>query len=92
MEGENNSQPNHMVHTASGGVTGLLSRRHHFTKEIMEVSLPHTWKSPTIDKYDDSGNPNEHVYAYVTLVSLYMANNALLCRVFPTSLKGTSLN
>jgi len=58
----------------------------------MEVSLPHTWKSPMIDKYDDSGDPDEHVYAYVTQVSLYMANDALLCRVFSTSLKGTALN
>lgn len=58
----------------------------------MEVSLPHTWKSQTIDKYNDSGDLDEHVGAYVTQVSLYTMDYALICRVFPTSLKGAALN
>jgi len=56
----------------------------------MEVSLPYTWQIPTIDKYDDNGDPDEHVDAYVTHISLYTADGALLCRVSPTSLKRVS--
>ena len=45
-----------------------------------------------MDKYDETTDPDEHADAYVTQVSLYMTEDALLCRVFPTSLKGTALN
>jgi len=45
----------------------------------MEVPLPTTWKNPTLDKYDGTTDPDEHVEAYVTQVSLYTAEDALLC-------------
>jgi len=86
MEGENNSH-HCTVHTTSSRAMGLSSRQHPFIESIMQVSLPHGWKSLTIDKYDDNDDPDEHVDAYVTQVSLYMADDSLLYRVFPTSLK-----
>lgn len=46
----------------------------------------------SIDKYDISTNPDEHINAYVTQVSLYVVDDTLLCQVFPISLKGTVLN
>jgi len=58
----------------------------------MEVPLPSTWKNPAFDKYDGTTDPGEHVDAYVTQVSLYIAEDALLCRVFPTSLKGVAFS
>jgi len=58
----------------------------------MEVSLSCTWKNPTLDKYDGTTDPDEHVDAYVTQVSLYITEDALLCRVFPSSLKGATLS
>ncbi|KAK7368306.1 hypothetical protein VNO80_10331 [Phaseolus coccineus] len=87
MEGENNSLPYNPRHTASGEAMGMSSRQHPFTEAIMEVSLPHTWKSPTIDKYDCRIDLDDHIDAYVTQVSLYTADDTLLRRVFPTSLK-----
>ena len=58
----------------------------------MEVPLSSTWKNPALDKYDGTTDLDEHVDAYVTQVSLYTAEDALLCRVFLTSLKGASLS
>jgi len=36
--------------------------------------------------------PDEHVDAYTTHMSLYTTHDAVLCRVFPTSLKGGALS
>nr|KYP31526.1 hypothetical protein KK1_048094 [Cajanus cajan] len=37
-------------------------------------------------------DPDEHIDLYTTQVNLYTNNDAILCRVFPTSLKGAALN
>ena len=71
---------------------GAVLRRSPFVESIMEVPLPSTWKNPTLDKYDGTTDPDEHVDAYVTQVNLYTVEDALLCRVFPTSLKGAALS
>lgn len=63
-----------------------------FVEAIMEVPLLSTWNNVTLDKYDGTTDPDEHVDAYLTQVSLYTTEDTLLCRVFPTSLKGVSLS
>jgi len=45
-----------------------------------------------MDRYDGSTDPNEHIDVYVTQMSLYTTDEAALCRVFPTSLKGMGLS
>ena len=47
-----------------------------------------TWKWLNIDWYDKSMDLDEQVDVYTTQMSLYISNNSVLCRVFPTSLKG----
>ena len=56
------------------------------------MPLPGTWNNPTLDKYDATRDPNEHVNAYLTQVSLHTVEDALWCRIFPTSLEGAALN
>lgn len=58
----------------------------------MDVPLSITWKSPTLDKYNDMINPGEHMDAYVTQVILYTPKYALLCQVLSTSLKRDTLS
>ena len=58
----------------------------------MEVPLSSTWLNPTLDKYDGFTDPDGHVDAYLTQINLYNAEDALLCRVFPTFLKGATLS
>ncbi|XP_020206217.1 uncharacterized protein LOC109791341 [Cajanus cajan] len=57
----------------------------------METPLPFGWKPLNIDRYDNTADPDEHVDLYVTQVNLYINEDAILCRVFPTSLKGAAL-
>ncbi|XP_020206568.1 uncharacterized protein LOC109791660 [Cajanus cajan] len=67
-------------------------RRHPFVDGIMEVPLPPAWKSLNIERYDGTTDPDEHIDAYVTQVNLYTNEDAIMCRVFPTSLKGAALS
>jgi len=66
MEGENSSHPHSTRPTTSVSALGMLSPKHPFTETIMEVSLPLTWKSIALDKYEGSTNLDEHIDAYVT--------------------------
>nr|KYP71814.1 hypothetical protein KK1_011087 [Cajanus cajan] len=58
----------------------------------MEVPLPTTWKSLNIERYDGTTDPDEHIDAYITQINLYTNGDAIMCRVFPTSLKGAALS
>ncbi|XP_020233599.1 uncharacterized protein LOC109813757 [Cajanus cajan] len=50
------------------------------------------WKSLPIDKYDGTSDPDEHLDVFLTQVTLSTTDDAALCRIFPTSLKGRALS
>lgn len=54
----------------------------------MEATLPSNYKNLTIEKNDDTTDPNEHMDVYITQVSLYTTDDAILYQVFSTLLKG----
>ncbi|XP_027932895.1 uncharacterized protein LOC114188521 [Vigna unguiculata] len=58
----------------------------------MEAELPARWKGLTMSQYDDTTDPEEHVDVFTAQAGLYTSDDAILCRVFPTSLKGPTLN
>nr|KYP60900.1 hypothetical protein KK1_023320 [Cajanus cajan] len=58
----------------------------------METPLPFRWKPLHLDRYDGTTDPDEHIDLYTIQVNLYTNEDAILCRVFPTSLKGATLN
>ena len=64
--------------------------RHPFVNRIMEAGIPLGWKPLNLERYDETTDPNEHLDAFLTQVNLYTNDNATLCRVFPTSLKGAT--
>jgi len=68
------------------------NRRHPFTDKIMNIELSSNWKGLSMDWYDRMIDPDVHVDIYVTQINLYTGNNAVFCRVFPTSLKGATLS
>ncbi|XP_020208941.1 uncharacterized protein LOC109793886 [Cajanus cajan] len=57
----------------------------------METPLPFGWKPLHLDRYDDTTDPDEHIDLYVTQVNLYTNDDAILLRVFWTSLTGAAL-
>nr|KYP55415.1 hypothetical protein KK1_001627 [Cajanus cajan] len=58
----------------------------------METPLPFGRKPFHLDRYDGTTDSDEHINLYTTQVNLYTNEDAILCRVFPTSLKGVALN
>ncbi|XP_027338065.1 uncharacterized protein LOC113852004 [Abrus precatorius] len=54
--------------------------------------LPDNWRGLTIDKYDGTSDPGEHLDVFITQVGLYTENDSLWCRIFPTSLRGPALS
>jgi len=69
-----------------------VSRRHPFIDYVMGAQLSTMWKGFKMDRYDGTTNLDEHMDVYTTHMSLYTLNCAVLCRVFPTSLKGGALS
>jgi len=58
----------------------------------MVTKFPPKRKCPSLDKYDGSTDPDEHIDVYVTQLSLYMTDDNIFCKVFPISLKGATLS
>jgi len=87
MDGE--SHPNKSLNTTG---TTMTDRRHPFTDFVMGAPLPDKWKGFNRDRYDGTTDPDEHMDAYTTHMSLYTTDDAVLCQVFPTSRKGGALS
>jgi len=83
------SQLNQFVHTFD--ITGG-PKRHHFNDEIKGAQLPLVWEGLNVDRYDEITNLDEHMDIYTTHMSLFTSDDSILCRVFPTSLKGETLS
>jgi len=75
-----------------GETSNLDERRHPFVDRIINVELPATWRGFSIDRYDDTTNPEEHIDVYTTDVGLFTTNEAIMCRIFPSFLKGMALS
>jgi len=62
-----------------------------FTQFILETSLPNRWKMPTFNKYDDTTNPDNHMWVFTHQMMFHVVSDPIWCRVFSTSLTEEAL-
>ncbi|XP_030958778.1 uncharacterized protein LOC115980691 [Quercus lobata] len=48
--------------------------------------MPSRFSRPSFISYDGKADPIEHISHYIQMMSLYNQNDALMCKVFPSSL------
>ena len=53
--------------------------------------MPSRFTQPPFNSYDGRTDPVEHVSHYIRMMSLHTHNDALMCKVFPSSLGPTAL-
>ena len=58
-----------------------------FSKEIEKTNLPKRFTRPTFIIYDGKTDPTEHVSHYNQSMAIYSKNEALMCKIFPSSLE-----
>ena len=62
-----------------------------FLDEIERAPMPSRFTRPPFNSYDGKTNPVKHVSHYIHMISLHAHNDALMSKVFPSSLGSTTL-
>ena len=61
-----------------------------FTASVNSFPLPHKFRMPQIDSYDRVKDPLDHLETFKTLMHLQGVADEIMCRAFPTTLKGAA--
>ncbi|XP_030923261.1 uncharacterized protein LOC115950151 [Quercus lobata] len=62
-----------------------------FTASINSHPLPPKFKMPLLDSYDGARDPFDHIATFKTTMHLQGVPDEIMCRAFPTTLKGPTL-
>ncbi|XP_023877205.1 uncharacterized protein LOC136070219 [Quercus suber] len=62
-----------------------------FSASIERAPMSDRFVRPPFNSYDSKTDPVEHVSHYIQMMSLHTHNDALMCKVFPSSLGPTAL-
>ena len=57
-----------------------------FSRDIERAPISSRFTQPPFNSYDGKIDPVEHVSHYIQMMSLHTHNDALMCKVFPSSL------
>ena len=77
--------PRGLGHDTMSRVLDQLSRSP-FTCHIEGVALPRRFQQPTFTIYNGNMDPVEHVNQFNQRMTVHSKNEALMCKVFPSSL------
>jgi len=61
-----------------------------FIASITSYPLPPKFRMSQVENYDGSKDPLDHLESFKTLMHLQGIPNEIMCRVFPTTLKGST--
>ena len=77
--------PRGLGHDAMSKELDQLSRSP-FTRHIEGAALPRRFQQPTFTIYNSNTDPVEHVSQFNQRMAVHSKNEALMCKVFPSSL------
>ncbi|XP_059663887.1 uncharacterized protein LOC132309612 [Cornus florida] len=60
-----------------------------FRPSVMKCPLPSKFKMPSIESFDGTKDPIDHLETFQALMHLYVMPDEIMCRAFPTTLKGS---
>ena len=59
-----------------------------FTKAVTSFPLPSKFRMPHLETFDGSKDPLDHLESFKTMMCLQGVPDEIMCRAFPTTLKG----
>uniref|UniRef100_A0A2N9EWZ5 Integrase catalytic domain-containing protein n=1 Tax=Fagus sylvatica TaxID=28930 RepID=A0A2N9EWZ5_FAGSY len=59
-----------------------------FTKAVTSFPLPSKFRMPSLETFDGSKDPLDHLESFKTMMCLQGVSDEIMCRAFPTTLKG----
>ncbi|XP_023922411.2 uncharacterized protein LOC112033870 [Quercus suber] len=74
-----------------GGIENGQTPANQGNDEIAHAEMPSRFAWPPFNSYDGKRDPIEHVSHYIQMMSLHTHNDALMCKVLPSSLGPTAL-
>ena len=75
----------------SSNLDDLVNRTNSsFTASVNSFPLLHKFHMPQIDSYDRVKDPLDHLETFKTLMHLQGVADEIMCRAFPTTLKGAA--
>ena len=92
---ENSSRMDELKSAMKGKVMenldGMIRRTDSpFTTEVLNRPLPTKFCLPQLESYDGSKDPLDHIESFKTLMHLHMTPDKVMCKAFPTTLKGVA--
>ena len=86
-------QTDFMINALKGRVSSDLEDLVHrtdspFTTSISLFPLPLKFRMPQVESYDGSKDPLNHLESFKTLMHLQGVADKIMCKAFPTMLKG----
>jgi hypothetical protein len=59
-----------------------------FTEKVISFPLPSKFRMPSLEIFDGSKDPLDHLESFKTVMCLQGVPDEIMCRAFPTTLKG----
>ena len=61
-----------------------------FTKAVISFPLPSKFRMPSLETFDGTKDPLDHLESFKTMICLQGVSDEIMCRAFPTTLKGSA--
>ncbi|GKV24304.1 hypothetical protein SLEP1_g33931 [Rubroshorea leprosula] len=63
---------------------------HPLNTNITLEPYPASFKIPQLETYDGTKDPDDHLYAFYSCMQAQNTSNALMCKIFPSTLRGNA--